>query len=69
MEVLRTVEAFGRDGVLEVRLIGGEPTLHPAFTEKAQAVLDGGMALSINSNLLDTKQSVFLLKSYHWEAA
>jgi radical SAM protein with 4Fe4S-binding SPASM domain len=51
-ELLRTIENCGRDGVFEVRLTGGEPTLHPDFRELARAVRSDGMALSINSNLL-----------------
>ena len=38
--------------MLEVRLTGGEPTLHPDFFELARAVRANGMALSVNSNLL-----------------
>lgn len=51
-ELLRTIENLGRDGILEVRLTGGEPTLHPDFYELARAVQLNGMALSVNSNLL-----------------
>jgi MoaA/NifB/PqqE/SkfB family radical SAM enzyme len=54
-ELLRTIENFGRDGIFEVRLTGGEPTLHPDFYELARAVQLNGMALSVNSNLLVTR--------------
>jgi len=54
-ELLRTIENFGRDGVFEVRLTGGETTLHPDFYEIAQSVWQNGMALSVNSNLLINK--------------
>lgn len=60
-EQLRTIESFAHDGIFEVRLTGGEPTLHPAFAEIGQAVRDAGMALSVNSNLLDTRRSVLPL--------
>jgi radical SAM protein with 4Fe4S-binding SPASM domain len=51
-ESLLTVENLGRDGIFEVRLTGGEPTLRPDFYEVARAVQLNGMALSVNSNLL-----------------
>lgn len=54
-ELLRTIENLGRDGVFEVRLTGGEPTLHPDLDKLARAVRSNGMALSINSNLLIDK--------------
>jgi radical SAM protein with 4Fe4S-binding SPASM domain len=60
-ELLRTIENCGRDGVLEMRLTGGEPTLHPALYELARAVQSNGMALSINSNLLIDKNTRDLL--------
>jgi MoaA/NifB/PqqE/SkfB family radical SAM enzyme len=51
-ELLRTIENLGRDGIFEVRLTGGEPTLRPDFYELARAVQLNGMVLSLNSNLL-----------------
>lgn len=51
-ELRRTIENLGRDGVFEVRLTGGEPTLRPDFYELARAVQLNGMAMSVNSNLL-----------------
>jgi radical SAM protein with 4Fe4S-binding SPASM domain len=60
-EILRVIDSLGDDGVLEVRLTGGEPTLHPSFPEMARRVREGGMALSVNSNLLDLERSVLPL--------
>ena len=46
------IENLGRDGIFEVRLTGGEPTLHPGFFDLAHTVQKNDMALSVNSNLL-----------------
>jgi MoaA/NifB/PqqE/SkfB family radical SAM enzyme len=51
-ELLCTIESLGRDGIFEVRLTGGEPTLRPDFYELARAVQLNSMVLSVNSNLL-----------------
>ena len=56
-ELVRIIENFGRDGVFEVRLTGGEPTLHSNFYELARTVRRNGMVLSINSNLLIGKDT------------
>jgi radical SAM protein with 4Fe4S-binding SPASM domain len=55
-ELLRTIKNFGRDGIFEVRLTGGEPTLRQDFFKLAYAVRQNGMALSVNSNLLVDKR-------------
>lgn len=54
-ELVCTIESFGRDGIFEVRLTGGEPTLRPDFHELARAVRRNGMVLSVNSNLLGSR--------------
>jgi MoaA/NifB/PqqE/SkfB family radical SAM enzyme len=51
-EMLCTIKNFGNDGIFEVRLTGGEPTLRQDFFELAYAVRQNGMALSVNSNLM-----------------
>lgn len=57
-----TPEAFSRaldfakeNGVKEILLIGGEPTLHPLFKEFCQEVKDQGFELIVTTNLQDTK--------------
>jgi radical SAM protein with 4Fe4S-binding SPASM domain len=55
-ELLRTIDHMSRDGVFEVRLTGGEPTLRPDFHDLARAVRKSGMALSVNSNLLMNRE-------------
>jgi radical SAM protein with 4Fe4S-binding SPASM domain len=57
-EMAQLIENMGRDGVLEVRLTGGEPLLRPDFAELAQAVKRAGMALSVNSNLLHKREKI-----------
>lgn len=51
-EIVTTVRNMARDGVMELRLTGGEPLLRGDFLEIAQEVKSSGMALSMNSNLL-----------------
>lgn len=51
-EILRIIENLGRDSILETRITGGEPTMHPDFFLIAQAIRQNNMTLSVNSNLL-----------------
>jgi MoaA/NifB/PqqE/SkfB family radical SAM enzyme len=64
-ELLRTIRNMGQDGVLEVRLTGGEPTLRHDLPDLARQVQESGMALSINSNLLCGKRTLKQLVSLH----
>lgn len=57
-EALRVIAGLGRDGVLEVRLTGGEATLRPDFFPLAEAVRGHQMALTLNSNLLVSRATL-----------
>lgn len=51
MDDLETVADLARaDGVRQISLIGGEPTLHPRFTAMLQALLDRGLKIRILTN-------------------
>lgn len=43
----RALDFLRRSGVSDVRLLGGEPTEHPAFAEYAARALDLGFALTV----------------------
>ncbi len=43
----RALDFLERSGVPDARLLGGEPTLHPAFGVLAQRALDRGFALTV----------------------
>ncbi|MGW2990064.1 radical SAM protein [Streptomyces goshikiensis] len=57
---LRTIDQAVGLGVEEVQLIGGEPTLHPAFASIARHALDAGLRLRVYSNLVR-------LRDEHWQ--
>lgn len=46
-ELCRIVDQLARDGKDTVPLVGGEPTLHPAFRDVVDMVLDRGMKLRV----------------------
>ncbi|MFJ8095945.1 hypothetical protein [Streptomyces griseofuscus] len=46
-------------GAEEVQLIGGEPTLHPAFTPIPQHALDAGLRVRVYSDLVR-------IRDEHW---
>jgi MoaA/NifB/PqqE/SkfB family radical SAM enzyme len=55
-EMFKIIDTLGKDSVFEVRLTGGEVTLHPEYEALAKWIHDNGMVLSINSNLLVDKK-------------
>lgn len=46
----RVLDLLERSGVEQVRLLGGEPTLHPDFPELAQCAVDRGFTIMVFSN-------------------
>jgi MoaA/NifB/PqqE/SkfB family radical SAM enzyme len=44
------IETLGRMGVLEIRLTGGEPTIHPDFFDLVEWCADAGINVSINTH-------------------
>lgn len=57
-EVFKAIEKMANDGVFEVRLTGGEPTLRRHFFDFAHQVKQQGMTLSLNSNLLGKDRTI-----------
>jgi MoaA/NifB/PqqE/SkfB family radical SAM enzyme len=53
----RALEFLERSGIREVRLLGGEPTLHPRFAAYAQTALDRGFDVLVFSNGLMPEQA------------
>lgn len=55
----RTIDEAASLGTEEIQLIGGEPTLHPAFTRMVQRAVDAGLRVRVYSNL-------FRIRDEHW---
>ena len=56
----RIIDEAAHLGVETVQLIGGEPTLHPQFTELAWHALNAGLRVQVFSNL-------YRVRAEHWE--
>lgn len=56
----RVISEAARLGVEKVQLIGGEPTLHPQFTQILAHALDCGLQVQLFSNL-------YRVRAEHWE--
>lgn len=48
----------GRSGLKQVRLLGGEPTIHPRFSEFLDAIEDRGLSLLLFSNGLMPRKAI-----------
>jgi len=48
--ILRLAEYFGKNGLMEVRLTGGEPTLHPDFIDIFNSFKENNVFCSISTN-------------------
>jgi radical SAM protein with 4Fe4S-binding SPASM domain len=57
-EMSKVIDNLGEDGILEVRLTGGETTVYPEYQLLAKRVLENHMALTINSNLLCSQKII-----------
>lgn len=55
----RTIDEAAALGATDVQIIGGEPTLHPAFTRMVQRAVDGGLRVRVYSNLVRIREE-------HW---
>ncbi|MFD4243610.1 radical SAM protein [Streptomyces sp. NPDC058525] len=55
----RTIDEAATLGAKDIQLIGGEPTLHPAFARMLQRAVDAGLRVRVYSNLLQ-------IRSDHW---
>ncbi|KAF3469984.1 radical SAM protein [Streptomyces sp. Tu 3180] len=55
----RTIEEAADLGAEEIQLIGGEPTLHPAFARMVQRAVGAGLRVRVYSNLLR-------VRAEHW---
>jgi sulfatase maturation enzyme AslB (radical SAM superfamily) len=55
----RTIDEAVALGAEEIQLIGGEPTLHPAFARMVQRAVDAGLRVRVYSNL-------FRIRDEHW---
>jgi len=55
----RTIDEAVALGAEDIQLIGGEPTLHPAFTRMVQRAVDAGLRVRVYSNL-------FRIRDEHW---
>ncbi|MGC0407752.1 MoaA/NifB/PqqE/SkfB family radical SAM enzyme [Streptomyces sp. SAI-163] len=53
------IEEAARIGVTKVQFIGGEPTLHPDFTDLVDHALDQGLGVQVYSNL-------YRVRLEHW---
>lgn len=49
-EFEKRLDFLARSGMAEVRLLGGEPTLHPGFASLVERVMKAGMRLVVFSN-------------------
>src|SRR3990172_6447646 len=49
-QIAEMFQQFAQCGVFEVRLTGGEPTLHPEFSKIVDAAARIGLFVSVNSN-------------------
>ncbi|MFI1701498.1 radical SAM protein [Streptomyces bobili] len=55
----RTIDEAAGLGTEKIQLIGGEPTLHPAFARMLQRAVDAGLRVRVYSNL-------FRIRDEHW---
>ncbi|MFF7858772.1 radical SAM protein [Streptomyces sp. NPDC007904] len=55
----RTIDEAAGLGAEEIQLIGGEPTLHPAFARMVRRAVDAGLRVRVYSNLLR-------VRAEHW---
>lgn len=55
--IYRMAESFGKKGLMEVRLTGGEPTLHPNFFKIYNAFRANNIYVSVATNGLWTKET------------
>jgi len=53
----RVIREAGDYGISTVQLIGGEPTVHPRWTELLRYALDEGLAVQLFTNLYHIKQA------------
>ncbi|BBC98612.1 MULTISPECIES: radical SAM protein [Streptomyces] len=63
---LRTIDQAVALGAEEVQLIGGEPTLHPAFTPIAQHALDAGLRVRVYSHAARAGREAVPACLAHW---
>ncbi|MFE6362996.1 radical SAM protein [Streptomyces sp. NPDC057806] len=56
----QVIDEAARIGVTKVQFIGGEPTLHPDFTELVEYALDRSVGVQVYSNL-------YRVRLEHWE--
>ncbi|MFH8257725.1 radical SAM protein [Streptomyces roseolus] len=57
---LRTIDEAVSLGTEEIQLIGGEPTLNPAFVRIARYALDAGLSVRVYTNLVRVRDE-------HWQ--
>ncbi|MFE4304869.1 radical SAM protein [Streptomyces sp. NPDC056891] len=74
----RTIDEAVILGAKDIQLIGGEPTLHPAFARMLQRAVDAGLRVRVYTNLLQVRgdhwrlfehPSVHLATTYHSSVA
>ncbi|WP_328505143.1 radical SAM protein [Streptomyces sp. NBC_00391] len=56
----RTIDEAAALGAEDIQLIGGEPTLHPAFARMIQRAVGTGLRVRVYSNL-------YRIRSEHWQ--
>lgn len=58
---LGVLDQAAAHGIPDVQFIGGEPTMHPDFTELVEHALDLGLAVEVYSNLVHVSEERWAL--------